>query len=49
MFDPAGRDAWYWDATTGDLRGIKEAYAFRSGPVELLRQEVFRRLDEEVQ
>ncbi len=48
VYDPAGRDAWYWDPATGDLIRTKQSYRFRSLPVELVQDEVFRRLDEEL-
>lgn len=49
VFDPAGREAWYWDAASGDLTRIKDSYRFHSLPVELIQKEVFRRLDAELQ
>lgn len=49
VFDPVGREGWCWDTATGDLTRIKEIYNFQSRPVELVRAEVFRRLDEELQ
>ncbi|MGA8030224.1 MAG: Uma2 family endonuclease [Bryobacteraceae bacterium] len=49
VFDPVGRQAWYWDSVTGDLKAIRESYRFRSRPVELVQKEIFRRLDEELQ
>jgi len=48
VFDPVGRDAWYWDAAAGDLIRIKGSYSFRSRPVELVKETVFRRLDQEL-
>jgi len=48
VYDPVGRDAWYWDAITGDLIRTKETYRFRSRPVEISQSEVFRRFDEEL-
>lgn len=49
VYDPVGREAWYWDTATSDLIHTRESYHFRSRPVELIHQEVFRRLDEELQ
>jgi len=49
VFDPAGREAWCWDAASGDLTRIKDNYRFHSLPVELIQKEVFRRLDAELQ
>ena len=49
VFDPAGREAWCWDAASGDLTRIKDSYRFHSLPVELIQKEVFRRLDAELQ
>lgn len=48
VYDPVGREAWYWDPATGDLIRVREIYRFRSRPVELMQKEVFRRLDEEL-
>jgi len=49
VFDPIGREAWHWDAVTGDLARMNESYRFRSRPVELFQKQVFRRLDDELQ
>jgi Uma2 family endonuclease len=49
VFDPIGREAWYWDGATGDLTRMRESYTFHSRPVELLQKQVFRRLDDELQ
>jgi Uma2 family endonuclease len=49
VFDPVGREAWYWDAASGDLTRIKDNYRFHSLPVELIQKEVFGRLDAELQ
>jgi Uma2 family endonuclease len=48
VFDPIGREAWYWDTASGDLTRIKDSYTFRSQPAELKQTEVFRRLDSEL-
>ena len=48
VFDPVGREGWHWDAATGNLKKIKEAYRFHSRPVELVEKEIFRRLDDEL-
>jgi Uma2 family endonuclease len=48
VYDPVGREAWYWDTATGDLIQTKESYRFHSQPVELMQKEVFRRMDEEL-
>jgi Uma2 family endonuclease len=48
VYDPVGRDAWYWDAAAGDLIRIHEIYKFRSRPVELVQSELFRRFDDEL-
>jgi Uma2 family endonuclease len=48
VFDPTGREAWYWNAATGDLTRIKESYRFHSLPVELIQEEVFSRVDAEL-
>jgi Uma2 family endonuclease len=48
VFDPVGREAWYWDAVAGDLTRIKDSYRFQSRPVELAPEEVFRRFDDEL-
>lgn len=49
VFDPVDREAWYWEASTGDLGRIKERYRFRSRPAELILVEVFQRFDDELQ
>jgi Uma2 family endonuclease len=48
VFDPIGREAWYWDNISGDLARIEDTYIFRSHPAELNLTEVFRRLDSEL-
>jgi Uma2 family endonuclease len=48
VFDPIGREAWFWDAAGNDLIGIKENYKFRSQPAELVLKEVFDRVDAEL-
>jgi Uma2 family endonuclease len=48
VFDPIGREAWYWDAARGDLAGIKGNYSFRSQPATINQKEIFRRLDSEL-
>jgi Uma2 family endonuclease len=48
VFDPAGREAWYWDTGTGDLTRIKDSYSFKSQPVELALKDVFARFDDEL-
>jgi Uma2 family endonuclease len=48
VFDPIGREAWYWDAASGDLAGIKENYSFRRQPASINQKEIFRRLDSEL-
>jgi Uma2 family endonuclease len=48
VYDPVGRDVWYWDPVAGGLLASQGSYRFRSRPVELLHNEVFRRLDDEL-
>jgi Uma2 family endonuclease len=48
VFDPIGREAWYWDAPSGNLTRIENNYSFHSQPVELNQQEILRRLDSEL-
>jgi Uma2 family endonuclease len=48
VFDPNGREAWYWDTATDNLARFKQSYAFKSKPVELVLADVFRRLDAEL-
>ena len=48
VYDPVNRDVWYWDSVSGGLLPSNKIYRFRSRPVELLHQEVFRRLDDEL-
>lgn len=48
VYDPVSRDVWYWDAVTGGLIESKETYRFRSQPVEIFHNEVFRRLEDEL-
>jgi Uma2 family endonuclease len=49
VFDPAGREAWYWNTAAGDLASIKHSYKFRSRPVELVLGDVFQRVDKEIE
>jgi Uma2 family endonuclease len=49
VFDPIGREAWYWDTASDNLARFKESYAFKSKPVELILADVFHRLDAELQ
>ena len=48
VFDPSGREAWYWDTGCGDLIRIQGSYEFRSRPVKLTLEEVFLRVDDEL-
>jgi len=48
VFDPVGREAWHWDAATGDLVRIRNQYRFMSLPAELDQGEVFLRFDREL-
>jgi len=48
VFDPIGREAWFWDITTNDLARIQQAYTFKSKPVQLTLADVFARLDAEL-
>jgi|SRR5271170_2644111 len=48
VFDPVGREAWYWDTITGDLSRINESYSFHSRPVDLRLEDVFKRFDDEL-
>ena len=48
VYDPVGRDVWYWDPVTGGLIESKATYRFSSRPVELFHDEVFRRLEDEL-
>ncbi|MGA8598125.1 MAG: Uma2 family endonuclease [Bryobacteraceae bacterium] len=47
VFDPVGREAWCWDATTSNLLRVTTSYAFNSRPAEIVLDEVFRRMDDE--
>ena len=49
VYDPVSRDVWCWDPATGDLLRSKHSYRFHSRPVDLIHEEVFRRVDEELQ
>jgi Uma2 family endonuclease len=49
VFDPIGREAWHWDATTDDLMSIRQSYAFKSKDVDISLFDVFRRLAAELQ
>jgi Uma2 family endonuclease len=49
VFDPTGREAWNWDAITDGLTRVKEAYLFRSKPVELVLADVFQRFEADLQ
>ena len=33
VFDPMGREAWFWDTPTDDLVGFKQTYSFKSNPL----------------
>jgi Uma2 family endonuclease len=48
VFDPIGREAWFWDIETDDLARIPQAYAFKSKPVQFTLADVFARLDAEL-
>jgi len=49
VYDPVDHDAWYWDSAIGGLVQSKKTYKFHSLPVEISQDEVFRRLDAELQ
>ena len=38
VYDPIGREAWYWDTVTGHLIRAKEIYRFHSQPVNSCRR-----------
>ena len=44
VFDPTGREAWYWDTATDNLAPVRQNYAFKSKPVDLILADVFERL-----
>jgi Uma2 family endonuclease len=48
VYDPVGRDVWYWDIAAGSLMESRQSYRFRSRPVDIMHEEVFRRLDVEM-
>jgi hypothetical protein len=48
VFDPVGREAWFWDTASDDLARIPEVYAFKSKPVQFTLADVFERLDAEL-
>ena len=48
VFDPIGREAWFWDIATGDLARVQHPYAFKSKSVQLILADVFARLDAEL-
>ncbi len=48
VFDPVGREGWFWDTASGELLRLGERYRFHSRAVELVVKEVFERLDDEV-
>ena len=48
VYDPVGRDVWYWDTVTGGLIESKTIYRFHSWSVEVFHAEVFRRLEDEL-
>jgi Uma2 family endonuclease len=48
VFDPAAREAWYWNTATRDLTRIHDTYEFRSRGVQLDLGTVFGRLDDEL-
>lgn len=45
VFDPAGREAWYWSTAANGLTPIDQSYSFLSKPAELNLAEVFARFD----
>jgi Uma2 family endonuclease len=49
VFDPMGREAWFWDKSTDDLARIEKTYSFASKPVQLTLADVFQRLDAELE
>lgn len=49
VFDPVGREAWFWNTAQNQLTRIDGSYQFRTRPVELNTKDVFRRLDEELE
>jgi Uma2 family endonuclease len=49
VFDPLGREAWFWDKATDDLARIQQTYSFNSKPVKITLAEVFQRLDAELE
>jgi Uma2 family endonuclease len=49
VFDPIGREAWFWDKSTDDLARIQQTYVFKSKPVQLTLADVFHRLDAELE
>ena len=48
VYDPVGREVWYWDTATAGLSESRKTYRFHSLPVEIFHDEVFRRLDDEL-
>jgi len=49
VFDPIGREAWFWDKATADLARIQQTYPFKSKPVQLTLADIFHRLDAELE
>jgi Uma2 family endonuclease len=49
VFDPIGREAWFWDKSSDDLARIQQTYLFKSKPVQLTLAGVFHRLDAELE
>lgn len=48
VYDPVDREVWYWDPVTGGLIESRDRFKFHSLPVQIVHEEVFRRLDDEL-
>jgi len=48
VYDPTEREVWYWDPASGGLMESRGSYNFRSQPVQILHDEIFRRMDDEL-
>ena len=48
VFDPVNRQAWFWDAASGDARTIQTCYRFSSLPAQISLVKVWSRFDQEL-
>jgi hypothetical protein len=49
IFDPVDRTAWNWDHQASSLRPVRDHYSFHSLPVKLDLNEVWHRMQQELE